>query len=237
MTSRTRAFPNHRMPSRTCSHCTTTTGQSMRTDPRGRPGGVHPTKLGFDGLPRREPGPTIASMATSVRDHRLPFVQVLHRSLDLEAYFEAVDLALRRLVPFDASCWLSLDPATRLPTSHVSRLYGSTHLMALVANEYLEDDVNKFGDLAEAARPVGLPERGDRRRPAPQRAAFVQHPRAAGLRRRRASRGASGTAMPPGARSLSTVARTPSMDPRPTSSPTWGASSPPGSVGRSFERP
>jgi DNA-binding CsgD family transcriptional regulator len=95
-------------------------------------------------------------MATSVDDHRRPFVRVLHRPLDVAEYFEAVELALRRLVPFDASCWLSLDPGTRLPTSHMSRLYGSTHFMALVANEYLEKDVNKFAVLAGAARPVGL---------------------------------------------------------------------------------
>jgi DNA-binding CsgD family transcriptional regulator len=95
-------------------------------------------------------------MATAAHDHRLPFVRVIHRPLDLAEYFEAVELALRRLVPFDASCWLSLDPGTGLPTSHVSRLYGSTHFMALVANEYLEDDVNKFALLAGAARPVGL---------------------------------------------------------------------------------
>lgn len=95
-------------------------------------------------------------MATSVRDHRRPFVRMLHWPLDLAAYFEAVELALRRLVPFDAACWLSLDPGTWLPTSHISRLYGSTHFKALVVNEYLEEDVNKFALLAGASRPVAL---------------------------------------------------------------------------------
>ena len=99
---------------------------------------------------------TIAAMATSVRDHRLPLVRLLHRPLDLAEYFEAVELALGRLLPFDAACWLSLDPGTWLPTSHVSRLHGSSYFMALVANEYLEEDVNKFAPLAVAARPVGL---------------------------------------------------------------------------------
>jgi DNA-binding CsgD family transcriptional regulator len=95
-------------------------------------------------------------MATSVHDHRVPFVRVLHRPLDLAEYFEAVELALRRLIPFDAACWLSLDPGTWLPTSHVSRLYGSAHFMALAANEYLEEDVNKFARLAWPGRPAGL---------------------------------------------------------------------------------
>jgi DNA-binding CsgD family transcriptional regulator len=94
-------------------------------------------------------------MATSVHDHRQAFMRVLHRPLDLAEYFEAIELVLGRLVPFDASCWLSLDPGTGLPTSHVSRLYGFTHFMALAANEYLEEDVNKFATLARAARPVG----------------------------------------------------------------------------------
>lgn len=112
--------------------------------------------LGLDGLSQRDRATTISTMATAAHDYRLPFVRVLHRPLDLAEYFEAVELALQRLVPFDASCWLTLDPATRLPTSHVSRLYGSEYLMELVANEYLEEDVNKFELLAEAARPVGL---------------------------------------------------------------------------------
>lgn len=93
-------------------------------------------------------------MATALQDHRQPFVRMLHRPLDLAEYFDAAEAALRRVVPFDASCWLSLDPGTWLPTSHVSRLFGSTYFMALVVNEYLEDDVNKFAFLASAARPV-----------------------------------------------------------------------------------
>jgi DNA-binding CsgD family transcriptional regulator len=95
-------------------------------------------------------------MASSARDHRLPFVRLLHRGYDLTAYFDAADRALRRALPFDASCWLSLDPGTRLPTSHFSRMFGFEHLMGLVANEYLQDDVNKFGVLASALRPVGI---------------------------------------------------------------------------------
>jgi DNA-binding CsgD family transcriptional regulator len=95
-------------------------------------------------------------MATSVQDQRMPFVRLLHRALDLPAYFDAVDRTLQRSVPFDASCWLSLDPGTQLPTSHFSREFGFAHLMELVANEYLEDDVNKFALLAQAGRPVGI---------------------------------------------------------------------------------
>lgn len=80
----------------------------------------------------------------------------MHRGLNLEAYFDAADRALADLVPFDSSCWLSLDPATLLPTSHFTREIGSDHLMELARNEFLQDDVNKFADLARRAQPVGI---------------------------------------------------------------------------------
>jgi DNA-binding CsgD family transcriptional regulator len=95
-------------------------------------------------------------MATSVQDERLPFVRLLHRGLDLSGFFDAADRTLQRIVPFEASCWLSLDPGVVLPTSHFSREYGFEHLMQLVANEFIEEDANKFAVLARAARPVGI---------------------------------------------------------------------------------
>jgi DNA-binding CsgD family transcriptional regulator len=95
-------------------------------------------------------------VATTLPDRRLPFVRLLHRDLDLAAYFDEADRAIKRCVPFDASCWMSLDPGSFLPTGHFSREYGADHLLELVANEYLEDDVNKFADLAAAPHPVGI---------------------------------------------------------------------------------
>ncbi len=91
-----------------------------------------------------------------MNDGRGRFVRLLHRGLGLRSYFEAADRALAGLVPFDSSCWLSLDPGTGLPTSHVSREFGSEHLMALARSEFLVDDVNKFAELALAERPVGI---------------------------------------------------------------------------------
>jgi DNA-binding CsgD family transcriptional regulator len=83
-------------------------------------------------------------------------MRLLHRDLELRAFFDEADRALARLVPFDSSCWLSIDPATHLPTSHFSREFSSDHVMLLAANEFLEDDVNKFCDLGVALRPVGV---------------------------------------------------------------------------------
>ena len=79
----------------------------------------------------------------------------LHRGLDLAAFLEAADRTLVSVLPFDDSCWLTLDPATLLPTSHFTREHGIEVLMALAANEFLEDDLNKFADLARAKPPVG----------------------------------------------------------------------------------
>ena len=87
-------------------------------------------------------------------ERRQRFVRLLHRELQLDAFFDAVDRTLATIVPFDSSCWLSLDPATLLPTSHFTRQLDADHLMELAANEYLEEDVNKFADLALADRPA-----------------------------------------------------------------------------------
>jgi DNA-binding CsgD family transcriptional regulator len=95
-------------------------------------------------------------MATSLEGQSLAFVRLAHRELDLTAFFDAADRALQRFVPFDTSCWMSLDPGGVLPTSHFSRDYGLPQLMELAANEFLEEDVNKFASLARAPRPVGI---------------------------------------------------------------------------------
>jgi DNA-binding CsgD family transcriptional regulator len=88
--------------------------------------------------------------------NRRPFIDLLHQSVDLGGFFDAVDRTVARVVPFDAACWLSLDPGTWLPTSHFSREFGVEHVMQLALNEYLEDDVNKFADLARRTPPVGI---------------------------------------------------------------------------------
>lgn len=95
-------------------------------------------------------------VAPSLKQARERFVKLVHRGLELTPFFETADGALSSAVPFDASCWLTLDPGTLLPTSHFTREIGSEHLMAMAANEYLEEDVNKFADLARSTPPVGI---------------------------------------------------------------------------------
>lgn len=85
---------------------------------------------------------------------RHELVRLVHRGLDLAAYFEAADQILARTLSLDARCLLTLDPATLLPTSHFAREVGEVTLMDLVGNEFLEDDVNKIAVLARATPPV-----------------------------------------------------------------------------------
>jgi len=87
---------------------------------------------------------------------RRRLVRLLHRELRLDAFFEAANEVLVSVLPYDSSCWLSLDPGTLLPTGHFTWRASGDHLNALAANEYLEDDVNKFAVLAGAPLPVGI---------------------------------------------------------------------------------
>src|SRR5437879_8563137 len=104
---------------------------------------------------------TIHAMAAPqlVRARR-QFVRLLHRGLDLAAFLEAADRTLVSVLPFDDSCWLTLDPATLLPTSHFTREHGIEVLMALAANEFLEDDLNKFAVPGTCQTTCGHPVRG-----------------------------------------------------------------------------
>jgi DNA-binding CsgD family transcriptional regulator len=95
-------------------------------------------------------------MAVASVEERQRFVRLAHRGRDLVSFFDAADRALAASVPFDSSCWLTLDPSTLLPTSHFTRQFGFEHLMMLASNEYIEDDVNKFATLARATPPVGI---------------------------------------------------------------------------------
>ncbi len=97
-------------------------------------------------------------------DGRGQVMRILHRDLDLRAFFDEADRTLGRLVRFDSSCWLSIDPATHLPTSHFSHEFSSDHLLLLATNEFLEDDVNKFRSLAAARSPVDWLDRATQQR-------------------------------------------------------------------------
>ncbi len=119
---------------------------------------------------------------------RRDVVGLVHRGFGVDDFSLAAARALRRAVPFDGVCVVTLDPATLLLTGHVieNGLPDAT-MPRLTEIEILEADFNKFTALARARRAGGEPECGDRRRPRPQRAS----PRAARdprVRRRAARR-------------------------------------------------
>jgi DNA-binding CsgD family transcriptional regulator len=88
---------------------------------------------------------------------RQRLVQLCHRCLDLAAYRRAAADMLRGLVDFDGCCWLTLDPATLLPTSHIAlNSMKPEDVPRLAHNEYVEDDVNKFAELTHMHPPVGI---------------------------------------------------------------------------------
>jgi DNA-binding CsgD family transcriptional regulator len=122
---------------------------------------------------------------------RRELMRLCHCGLDVAGFFEAAAHSLRRAVPFDGACWLTVDPATVVVSGHVSQdAFQPGEVPRLAQNEYLEDDVNKFSVLArhrqtaatlrEATR--GDPDRSSRYREllAPKgfgdelRAAFVE---------------------------------------------------------------
>ncbi len=62
---------------------------------------------------------------------------------------------LKKLIPFDASCFTAIDPRTFLSTgAYTDRIIEQLHSL-LFMNEFLEDDYNKFKDLARKAPHVG----------------------------------------------------------------------------------
>lgn len=81
------------------------------------------------------------------------FVRLCHRGLDVAGYFAEAGRLVGETVPYDGCCWLTLDPATFLPTCHIAENSIREEDVPLLArNEYEEEDVNKFSDLAK--RPV-----------------------------------------------------------------------------------
>lgn len=93
-------------------------------------------------------------VATVDASARARFIRLAHRQLGLRRFLQAADSALRRAIGYDSSCWLSLDPATLLPTSHFTHEVAGDHLLELAHNEFTEDDVNKFAELSRSDEPV-----------------------------------------------------------------------------------
>lgn len=101
--------------------------------------------------------------------------RVGRRGLPRDQFFDEVALRLRRVVDCDATCWHTLDPQTRLMTSDAPRELIDAGVFtaqsaarageAILASEYLVEDVNTFAALAQRRVPVGILSRATGGRP------------------------------------------------------------------------
>lgn len=112
---------------------------------------MNPRKLGFLGR-----SPKCHTSGVSERLRR-ELTAVGHQGLDLGRFFDAAREVLERHVTFSGCCWMTFDPATVLPTSHIPwHSIRPEDVPRLAQNEYAEEDVNKFSVLSQTADGVGV---------------------------------------------------------------------------------
>jgi DNA-binding CsgD family transcriptional regulator len=99
-----------------------------------------------------------AQVPTGTRRRRDELVRRIGRADDVAGVFAEASPRLRRLVPFDASAWMTTDPATGLPTgpTRIEDLGSVTSSQCSEhwRREYTNDDVNRFAVIARAERPA-----------------------------------------------------------------------------------
>lgn len=89
-----------------------------------------------------------------------------HAGLDASTLMEELLRRLPRVIPFDAGLVATTDPATLLYTgAALAEQSQVTHLPVFLANEYLDDDVMKYADLAGGPHRVDWLDRSTRGRP------------------------------------------------------------------------
>ena len=82
-------------------------------------------------------------------------VRLLHRGPDVRDFTLGATRILRRAVPFDGFCLLTMDPATLLPTGEVvENGLPDAARPRMTEIELREDDFNKFATLARMPRPA-----------------------------------------------------------------------------------
>jgi DNA-binding CsgD family transcriptional regulator len=102
---------------------------------------------------------------------REELIAALDRADGVRDVFAAASSRLRRLVPFDAAIWMGADPATTLPSSPTrSENFlvsgGVDGCLRQWEREFLVEDVNLYGDLAQQPVPAGGLQLATRHRPA-----------------------------------------------------------------------
>ncbi len=97
---------------------------------------------------------SLASMVQVAQRVARRFSERCYAGLDAPSLQAEFLDALQRIVPFDAAFCATVDPATLLFTGAALREIPSEASARFLANEFLEDDVNKFRSLATARSPV-----------------------------------------------------------------------------------
>src|SRR5512146_1120333 len=81
-------------------------------------------------------------------------VPLCHAGLDSHSLRFRVFEQIRRAIPYAAHCCLKADPATLLFTNSIPDGIDPQTTAAFITNELLQDDFNKFSNLAKSRRPV-----------------------------------------------------------------------------------
>src|SRR6185295_15163569 len=116
-------------------------------------GSIHPRFLG--GGARRGYGRSVVVAASARKRVRGDVVRLVHRNLGVQDFSRAVTRILRRAVPFDGVCLLTVDPATLLPTCEiVEDGLPAAAMIRLIEIELREPDFNKFTALARTDQPT-----------------------------------------------------------------------------------
>jgi hypothetical protein len=101
---------------------------------------------------------TVAFMGVRVAMYeraRRDIVRVVHRGLDRDDFSRAVTRIVRRVIPFEGMCLLTIDPSTMLPTGEiVENGLPAAAMPRLTEIELRERDFNKFTALARGRQPA-----------------------------------------------------------------------------------
>jgi DNA-binding CsgD family transcriptional regulator len=89
-----------------------------------------------------------------LRHLRSEILRLGARGLDWVSFATEATEAIRRVVPFDRSCWHTVDPGTVLFTGSLNQDVGCSGTW-LAEHEYVVEDVNKWWFLARSGRLAG----------------------------------------------------------------------------------
>jgi DNA-binding CsgD family transcriptional regulator len=89
-----------------------------------------------------------------LRRTRDKLLRLAHAGLDWVTFSAEATEEVRRVIPFDRSCWHMVDPGTVLFTGSLNQQVGCSGAW-LAEYEYVVDDVNKWSFLARSGRRAG----------------------------------------------------------------------------------